>query len=263
VTATTLLAETLESVRIFTLNRPEVMNAFDDDMRVALVEGLEEAAEDDDVRCILIRGAGRAFCAGGDIASMAKLQEAGDTRILEARVSLAARGVRAIRSMQKPIVAAVHGPAAGAGINLALACDIRLGTEKALFSESFVKIGLIPDWGGFYLLPRIVGTSKAFELMATGDRVGADEAYRLGILNRLLPEAGFEDATHDFARKLAAGPPEALARIKQGVYLGAASELAEALEFEAEVQPELFLGADAREGMRAFLEKRSPRFGSS
>jgi len=260
-TEPTLLSEIRDCVQIFTLNRPEVMNAFDDEMREALVEGLEQAAGDPDVRCVLVTGAGRAFCAGGDIASMAKLQAENDTTVLRRRVSLAARGVRALRTMSKPSIAAIHGPAAGAGINLALACDIRLGSEEALFSESFVRIGLVPDWAGFYLLPRVVGPAKALELMMTADRVDAAEALRLGLLNRLLPAEGFHEAALAFARSLAAGPPEALARIKEGVYLGAEASLDEVLSFEAEVQGKLFLGEDAREGMRAFLEKRTPRFG--
>ena len=152
----TLRVETLDRVRVFTLNRPDVMNAFDDAMREALVEGLEAAEHDSSVRSIMITGAGRAFCAGGDIASMAKLQAEEDTSVLGRRVALAARGVRALRRMKKPSVAAVNGPAAGAGINLALACDYRLANESALFSESFVRIGLVPDWGGFYFLPRLV-----------------------------------------------------------------------------------------------------------
>lgn len=257
----TLHIETRDHVRTFTLNRPEVMNAFDDDMRRALVEGLEESAQDSEVRCVLVTGAGEAFCAGGDIASMAKLQTEGDTRVLEERIALAARGVRALRSMAKPSVAAVHGPAAGAGINLALACDIRLGSDKALFSESFVRIGLVPDWAGFYLLPRVVGTGKAIEMMMTGARIKAEEARRIGLLERVLPVEGFHDAVFDFARSLAAGPPEALARIKEGVYLGAEADLDAVLDFEATTQLKLFLGEEAREGMRSFLDKRPPRFG--
>lgn len=260
-TEPTLSAETRDHVRVFTLNRPEVMNAFDDTMREALVEGLEKAAEAPEVRCVLITGAGRAFCAGGDIASMAELQAEGDTSVLKRRMALAARGVRALRSMTKPSVAAIHGPAAGAGINLALACDIRLGSEAALFSESFIRIGLVPDWAGFYLLPRVVGTAKALELMMTGERIDAAEALRLGILNRLLPADGFQAAAFEFAQTLADGPPQALAQIKAGVYLGASADLDDALHFEAGAQTELFLGNDAREGMQAFLEKRAPRFG--
>ena len=260
-TQPTLLVETVDRVRIFTLNRPEVMNAFDDPMREALVDGLEHAGEDAAIRCVLITGAGRAFCAGGDIASMQALQERNDREVLRTRIALAARGVRALRSMRKPAIAAINGAAAGAGINLALACDIRLGSEAAVFSESFVRIGLVPDWAGFYLLPRVVGTAKALEMMMTGQRIDAPEAQRLGLVDRLLPSAGFAEAARAFAYDLAAGPPEALARIKEGVYLGAVSSLDEALDFEAAAQLELFLGTDAREGMRAFLGKRPPRFG--
>ncbi len=258
----TLLIDTHEGVRTFTLNRPDVMNAFDDVMREALVDGLEEAERDDAVRCVVLRGAGRAFCAGGDIASMAALQEQEDTSVLHRRLELAARGVRAFTHLSKPSLAAVHGPAAGAGINLALACDWRWGTPKALFSESFVHIGLIPDWAGFYLLPRRVGMPKALQMMMTGERVGADEALAVGLLDRLLSEEAFEGEVSEFAARLAAGPPETLKRIKEGLHLGATGSVDDVLDFEAAVQPELFLGADAREGMKAFLEKRRPRFGS-
>jgi 2-(1,2-epoxy-1,2-dihydrophenyl)acetyl-CoA isomerase len=165
--------------------------------------------------------------------------------------------------MPQPVIAAVNGPAAGGGMNLALACDIRLGCEKTLFSESFVKIGLIPDWGGFNSLTRLVGAAKAMELMLTGARIGAEEAHRLGLLNQLYPLDSFQDQVRAFAEQLAAGPPRALAAIKRGIHGPAGASLAGALEFEHQNQAELILSEDAREGMRAFLEKRPPRFGKA
>jgi 2-(1,2-epoxy-1,2-dihydrophenyl)acetyl-CoA isomerase len=159
------------------------------------------------------------------------------------------------------ITGAVNGAAAGGGMNMALACDIRLGCEKTLFSESFVKIGLIPDWGGFGSLTELVGIAKAMELMMTGERIRAEEAYRLGLLNQLYPMDSFRDDVRAFAKILADGPPQALAAIKQGVFAAANASLSEVLDFERRNQTELFLADDAREGMRAFLEKRPPSFG--
>jgi 2-(1,2-epoxy-1,2-dihydrophenyl)acetyl-CoA isomerase len=248
-------------VATITLNRPEAMNAFSDGMREALFDALQEYAADPDVGCIVITGAGKAFCAGGDIVSMAAMQRDNDTAILNSRMAVAARVITFMRAMPKPVIAAVNGAAAGGGMNLALACDFRLGSDRALFAQSFVKIGLAPDWGGFSFLPRLVGTAKAMELMMTGERIRADEALRLGLLNRLFSADEFAAGVEEFAAGLAAGPAEALAAIKRGVYLGVQSSLDEALEYEAAVQPALFLSGDAREGMQAFIDKRPPVFG--
>jgi 2-(1,2-epoxy-1,2-dihydrophenyl)acetyl-CoA isomerase len=250
-----------DRVATITLNRPEVMNAFGGSMREDLLARLEDAAGDPTVRCIVITGAGRAFCAGGDITSMRDLQARDDTTVLATRMAVAARLVQRLHDIPKPVIAAVNGAAAGAGVNLALACDLRYGAESAQFAESFVRIGLIPDWGGHYLLTRLVGTARALELLMTGERIDAQEAHRLGILNQVFPDGTFTEAVQTRARRLAAGPPHALAAIKRGVYLGATDSLAATLDFEATAQRELFLSSDAREGMQAFLDKRAPRFG--
>lgn len=250
----------IDHIGILTLNRPEVMNAFSDTMRAQLLNQLEQFATDRGVRCVIITGAGRAFCAGGDIASMAKLQDDHTTQVVEQRMVLGSQVVQLLRRMPQPIIAAVNGAAAGAGANLALSCDFRLGSDKALFSESFVKIGLVPDWGGFFFLSRLVGTAKAMELMMTGDRIRAAEALRLGLLNQVYPLESFWEDTLNFARKLATGPAETLARIKEGVYLGATASLEQALAYEYRAQKAAFLSDDAREGMRAFLDKRQPEF---
>jgi 2-(1,2-epoxy-1,2-dihydrophenyl)acetyl-CoA isomerase len=176
-------------------------------------------------------------------------------------MAIGAKIVQSIRQMHKPVIAAVNGAAAGAGSNLALACDMRLGSDRARFAESFVKIGLVPDWGGLSLLTRLIGTSKALELMMTGDLIDATEALRLGILNRVFAHETFLAEVFNFARQLADGPAETIARIKQGVYMGAEATLEAVLEYERMAQSAVFLSADAREGMRAFLEKRSPVFG--
>ena len=258
-----VLTEIIDHVGILTLNRPDVMNAFSDTMRGQLLGQLEQFSTDRDVRCVVITGAGRAFCAGGDIASMAKLQDENTTAVVEQRMVLGSQVVQLLRRMPQPVIAAVNGAAAGAGANLALSCDFRLGSDKALFSESFVKIGLVPDWGGFFFLSRLVGTAKAMELMMTGDRIKSEEALRLGLLNHIYPLESFREETLDFARKLATGPVETLARIKEGVYLGATASLEQALAYEYRAQKAAFLSDDAREGMRAFLDKRAPEFGKN
>lgn len=256
-----LLYDITDRISTITLNRPEVMNALGGTMREDLLSRLEQAEHDPTVRCVIITGAGVAFCAGGDIANMVEMQARNDASILAQRMTLGGKVVQFIRHMTKPVIAAINGAAAGAGMNLALACDIRYGSDRARFAESFVKIGLVPDWGGHYLLTQIVGTSRALELIMTGDRIDAEEAYRLGLINRIFPHDTLHEEVRNFAKRLADGPAETLARIKRGVYIGATGTLAEALTYEEQAQSAVFLSADAREGMRAFLEKRPPQFG--
>jgi 2-(1,2-epoxy-1,2-dihydrophenyl)acetyl-CoA isomerase len=249
-----------DGVATITLNRPEVMNAFSDDMRGALYDSLVTMGARDDVGCIVITGSGKAFCAGGDIASMVALQDADDVSVVGRRIAESGRVLQRIRETRQPVLAAINGAAAGAGINLALACDMRLASSAAIFSESFVKIGLVPDWGGFQSLTRLVGTAKAMELMMLGDRFDAGEADRLGLLNRVIPADDFAAEVDKFARHLASGPRAALEVIKRGVYLGESGSAEDILEFEAREQATLFLSDDAREGMRAFMEKRPAAF---
>ncbi len=256
-----ILFDVSNHVATVTLNRPEAMNALAGDMRQILLQGLEGYATDPNVRCVVITGAGKAFCAGGDIVAMAEWQENSDAGAMEATLGAAEKVVTLLRTMAKPVIAAVNGPAAGGGMNMALACDMRLGCEKTLFAQSFVKIGLIPDWGGFGSLTRLVGAAKAMELMMTGDRIHAEDALRLGLLNQIFPLASYREQVQAFAQRLASGPPQALAAIKKGVYFAANASLDEVLEFEHQNQTALILSDDAREGMRAFLEKRPPVFG--
>lgn len=255
-----VLYEVTERVGVITLNRPEALNAFGGTMRDDLLALLRRAEADGSVRCIVITGAGKAFCAGGDIASMAELQASGDVATISRRMQIGGEIVTMLRSLPKPVIAAINGAAAGAGMNLALACDIRLATNSARFAESFVRIGLVPDWGGTHLLTRLVGTAKAMELMMTGDRIDATEAARLGIINKALPDERFRDEVMAFARRLARGPAETLAHIKSTTYASAGGTLSHALAAEQKAQEALFLSADAREGMRAFLDKREPQF---
>ena len=191
-----------------TLNRPKALNALTWDMCLEIERALTAWAGDPVVKLLIIDGlpCEKAFCAGGDIVSMAALQERNDTSVVEERMTLAARVIQTIKGMRQPVIAAVNGAAAGGDMNLALACDMRLASDKAIFAESFVKIGLVPDWGGFSLLPQLVGTAKAMELMMLGDRIDADTALRLGLLNHVYPHDEFADAVGEFAHRLASGP---------------------------------------------------------
>ena len=256
-----ILFDIAEHIATITLNRPDVMNALGGTMREDLLARLEQAEQDSVVRCVIITGVGNAFCAGGDIANMAEMQSRNDASVLKQRMTLGGKVVQFIRQMSKPVIAAINGAAAGAGMNLALACDMRYGSDRARFAQSFVKIGLVPDWGGHYLLTQLVGTSRALELIMTGDRIDAEEAFRLGIINRIFPHDTLQEEVRNFARRLADGPAKTLAQIKRGVYLGATGTLAETLAHEEQAQSSVFLSDDAKEGMKAFLEKRPPQFG--
>ena len=257
---THLLYQVEGGIATLTLNQPELMNAFSDEMRAGLLVHLDSIEHDPTVRCVVITGAGKAFGAGGDIANMVALQARGDTDKTQQRMAIGAAVVKKIRALKMPVIAAINGAAAGAAMNLALACDLRYASERAVFAQSFVKIGLIPDWAGHYLLTQLVGTARALEMMLLGDRVTAQDALRLGFINQIFPAASFAIDVRAIATRLAAGPRQTLAAIKHGVYLGATGDLAAVLDHEREAQLALFLSADAREGMQAFLQKRPPRF---
>jgi enoyl-CoA hydratase/carnithine racemase len=243
-----------------TLNRPEKLNAFVGHMRRDLAEALEQAGSDRAVRVVVITGAGRAFSAGGDVAAMAELMERDDAEEFARLLGAARRVVTAIRDMTKPVIAAVNGPASGAGCNLALACDLRLAAASATFTQSFVKVGLHPDWGGTYFLSRLVSPNKACELFFLGDSIDAAEALHLGLVNRVVPDEELEAETRKLAERLRDSPPDPIALTKQAVYLGQSESLERMLQFEMEAQARCFESQDAKEGVRAFLEKRPPKF---
>jgi 2-(1,2-epoxy-1,2-dihydrophenyl)acetyl-CoA isomerase len=243
-----------------TLNRPEKLNAFVGHMRRDLAEALEQAGSDRAVRVVVITGAGRAFSAGGDVAAMAELMERDDAEEFARLLGAARRVVTAIRDMTKPVIAAVNGPASGAGCNLALACDLRIAAASATFTQSFVKVGLHPDWGGTYFLSRLVSPNKACELFFLGDSIDAAEALHLGLVNRVVPDDELEAETRKLAERLRDSPPDPIALTKQAVYLGQSESLERMLQFEMEAQARCFESQDAKEGVRAFLEKRPPKF---
>ena len=254
-----LVSETAGVVTI-TLNRPDKLNAFIGHMRRDLAEALEHTGSDRSVRAVIITGAGRAFCAGGDVRFMADLMQRNDSEEFARILGAGRRVILAIRQMTKPVIAAVNGPASGAGANLAFACDLRVVSTAATFSQSFLKVGLHPDWGGTFFLPRLVTPNKACELFFLGDVIDAAEALRLGIVNQVVDPEELETATMQLAERLCAAPPIALAAAKQAVYASDTSSLEEMLRYETEAQLRCFESDDGHEGVHAFLEKRDPHF---
>ncbi len=243
-----------------TLNRPERLNAFVGHMRRDLAEALEEAGSDPQVRVVILNGEGRAFCAGGDVQFMCELVEREDGEEFARILGAARRVVLAIRHMTKPVIASIEGPASGAGFNLALACDLRIASSTATFSQSFVKLGFHPDWGGTYFLPRLVSSNIACELFFLGDTLSAEDAMRLGLLNRVVAPEDLETETRKLAERLRDGPAVSIAAAKQAVYTGAHESLEKMLQYEMDAQVRCFESEDGREGVRAFVEKRPPRF---
>jgi len=256
-----LLYDSKDAIVTLTLNRPERLNALGDTLREELYDAIVRISDDPEARVIVITGAGRGFCAGGDMKAAHEAQEGGRERALLDRVApFRDKVVLAMRDSPKPIIAAVNGPAAGAGMNLALACDMRLASTAARFGQTFVKRGLHVDWGGTYFLPRLVGMAKACELIFTGEMISAEEADALGLLNALVPPEQLMSATYELARKLADGPPISIRLAKRALYHNQDVDLRAALEFETFAQNVCRETEDAREGIRAFVEKRTPRF---
>ena len=247
-------------ITTITLNRPEKLNALAGHMRRDLAEALENAGSDRSVHVVVITGAGRGFCAGADVRAMAQLMDDKDTDEFSRLLGSARRVISAIRHMTKPVIASINGPASGAGFNLALACDLRIASSDATFSESFVRVGLHPDWGGTFFLPRLVSPNKACELFFLGETIDAQEAQRLGIVNFVVPPSELEAETRKLAERLRAAPAISIAAAKQAVYMSNASELEEMLRFENEAQLRCFASDDGHEGIKAFLEKRQPKF---
>jgi 2-(1,2-epoxy-1,2-dihydrophenyl)acetyl-CoA isomerase len=250
-----------DAVAVITLDRPEVLNAFDDDLGRQALEALRAAAADPTVRCIVITGAGRAFCSGEDLAALAGSYERGEPPPLgNTLVSRYNPLIRAIRSAPKPVVAALNGVAAGAGASLALACDFRIASDRAKLVLAFIKVGLVPDSGAVWFLSRMIGTARAWELSALGDPVTAHDALELGLVTRVTPEDDFEEAWRAFAADLAAGPTRGYSLTKSLVSSTATLTLDEQLEVEVEAQTEAGATADHLEGVQAFLTKRRPHF---
>jgi 2-(1,2-epoxy-1,2-dihydrophenyl)acetyl-CoA isomerase len=248
-----------DGVATLTLDRPGKRNAVMPDDWRALEERLDEGGADPAVRVFVVTGAGDAFCSGGDLKTMGERLEHSPVRRARELLRMS-RAIQSFRDTPKPIVAAVNGPAIGAGCVIALACDVRLATASAVFSVPFLRVGMQPDFGGAYFLPRLLGTARTFELLWTGDSLTAEEAARIGLVNRVYPDADFTESVAGFARKVAKNPAGALAMSKLTVYRGAEQTLRELLDIEALAQTVLSKSEDAREGVRAFVEKRKPVF---
>ncbi|MFF7261989.1 enoyl-CoA hydratase/isomerase family protein [Streptomyces sp. NPDC008159] len=256
-----ILHATDNAVSWITLNRPEAMNALTPDQRDHLVQLLADASADPAVRAVVITATGRGFCAGADLRGAAARpaeRVAGD---VARTIRLGAqRLVAAVLDCEKPVLAAVNGTAAGIGAHLALACDLVLAAEEARFIEVFVRRGLVPDGGGAYLLPRLIGPQRAKELMFFGDALSAADAERLGLVNRVVPAADLEKTAREWAERLAAGPTRALALTKHLVNASLDTDRATAFAAEAAAQEINMTTADAQEGVASFVERRAPRF---
>ena len=244
------------SITTITIDRPEVLNAFDAAVAASVADAVRAAAEDASCRVIVLTGTGRSFCAGADLRHLKDILTTRDRSRARELVSNGNRIVQTIVSAPKPVIAAVNGPAAGGGASLALACDIRIASADASIGAVFNRIGLHPDLGATYFLPLLVGFGRAMELVLSGDMIAAAEAYRIGLFNRLVPADALMAETRTLAEKLAAKAPSALSRAKRSMHAAARSSLEEVLAAELEQQLALFETDDAREALLAFIEKR-------
>jgi len=247
------------AVATITLNRPDALNALTVDMKVALLDALRRAASDDDVRAVVLTGAGRAFCVGQDLREHADTLAAGHADLDTVREHYNPLAM-ALATMPKPVVAAVNGPAAGIGLSLALACDLVVAAESAFFQLAFVNIGLVPDGGSSLLVPSRVGFARAAELALLGERLGARKALDWGLINRVWPDEEFGAESAKLLDRLAGGATMSYAGTKRQLNRWLYEQMEAQLEFEAQIQREMSASADFAEGVRAFAEKRPARF---
>lgn len=252
-----VLFEKSGGIATITLNRPEAMNSLNQALVDEWIEALALAQKDSEVRAVVITGNGKAFCAGGDLFYLASLKEP-----IAARKFIEQAGtiINGIMGMDKPVIAMVNGVAAGAAFNIALACDIVFCAKSARFAQSFIKVGLVPDCGGLYLLSRVVGMHKAKELMFTADLIDADTALQLGIVNQVVEPEVLEAVTYAFAERMVNAAPVALGMIKKMINRSGNLDLESTLEFEADMQTICMQTSDHQEGVKAFKEKRAPVF---
>jgi len=255
-----VLLDKKDHIALITLNRPDKLNAFGGRMRQEIAEVVDDVCADPEVRVIVITGAGKAFCVGGDITEFVS----GDTRALTetspSERPAMSKIVLALNQVEKPVIAAVNGVAAGGGVNLALCCDIRIASEKARFGQVFTRRGVHPDWGGSYFLPRLVGYAKAAELIFSGDVIDAGEAYKIGMVNKIVPHDQLMEVTHKMAGRIAKNAPIPIAFAKRGLQNFYKWDLAQALDYESYVLSVTMKSEDIKEGFTAFLEKRDPQF---
>ena len=259
---TDLIENVKDAVAVLTLNRPDRLNAMSRPMLDALLEALPRLAEDPGVGVIVLTGAGRGFCAGGDVKAMAEGNELGGQTMEEKAQALRARmeTSRWLHEMPKPTIAMVRGPAAGAGLSLAMACDMRIASDTARFGTAFARVGYSGDFGGSYYLTQLVGTAKARELYFTADLLDAPQALALGLVNRVVPDARLEEETMALATRLARGPRVAYRYMKRNMNAAESATLKEMLDLEAWHHTRTGMTEDHKEAARAFVEKREPNF---
>ena len=254
----TILYDVSDGVATITLNRPETLNAFDDQMTAETIDAFKQAGRDEHVRCVVITGAGRGFSSGQDLKSF---EERGDDITISDHLRRGYnRLVKTMTTLQKPIIGAINGVAAGAGCGVALACDIRLASDQASFIQLFSKVGLAPDTGSTWFLPRLIGYARAFEMAAMADKVDATKALQWGLVNAVYPAQQLQENVTAWALRLAQGPTLAFALTKRAMYQAMNKTLSEALEYEALLQDIAGSSDDHHEGVAAFLEKRSPEY---
>jgi enoyl-CoA hydratase/carnithine racemase len=250
-----------EGVATITLNRPDARNSYSPEMLDSIYYAMEDAASDDGVRVLVLTGTGRAFCAGADVKAMAeKFDQPGGKRKVRKQKVNERQIYSSLHSFEKPLIAAINGVAVGAGLDIALACDIRIASDRARFAEVFIRRGLIPVGGGTYYLPRLVGTDKACLLIWTGDMIDAQEAERIGLVTMVVPHEELENATWQLAEKLVKGPSLAIKKAKRAIYEGLEMDLESTLDYVVPITKELHETEDHKEGAQAFVEKREPFF---
>jgi enoyl-CoA hydratase/carnithine racemase len=253
-----------EHIATLTLNRPERRNALNEVMQDEIGDAIEDVEADDSIRVLIITGGGRAFCAGGDLEQLKGGRDPGEwvsdnTDNIRRSFQRTQRFMLGLQRMEKPVIAMINGAAVGAGFDLACGCDIRIGSPRARFMVAYVRIGLFPGFGGTWLYPRMLGSiGKAAEMLFTGDFLEAEEAYRLGFLNKLVPEAELENTTREMARKIASGPPIAIRLSKLMLYKGLEFDLETAMKMAAAAETITLTSRDHEEGTAAFRESRSP-----
>ncbi len=254
---TTVLLEKSDGVATITMNRPEVYNSFNGVLATEVKAALLDCKEDESVRAIVLTGAGKAFCAGQDLQEIIGENAPSLSSILTERLNPL---VELIREIEKPIIAAVNGVAAGAGANIALVCDVTIAKESASFIQAFSKIGLIPDSGGTYFLPRLIGPQRAMALMITGDKLPATEAEKIGLIYKAVEDGAFYEEVDNFAKRLAKMPTKAIGLTKRALNYSFDNTLERQLAIEDNLQSEASLTEDFKEGVAAFVEKRHPIF---
>jgi 2-(1,2-epoxy-1,2-dihydrophenyl)acetyl-CoA isomerase len=258
----TITVETAGAVCTVTLNRPDSLNSLNDQMTTDLANVIKQLKRDESVRCVILTGAGRAFCSGQDLGDL-KSKYANPGFVPHLADDLRRRYnpvITGLRELEKPVIAAINGVAAGAGASLALACDLRIASDKASLIQVFINVGLVPDSGSTFFLPRLVGLSKALELAFTGDKVGANDAVALGLVNKVVPGEELLKTTNELANKLAKLPTRAIGLMKRLMNRSLNSDLEGQLDAEGYAQETAGQTADHREGVMAFFEKRQPDF---